>query len=136
MAFSTENNSRFSKSLVAARLMLGLSASLLFLPMEKALADPPYSNSSLVVLSVSNEECKARAINAANAVLSNVKTPSENSIAFQLLGNTAETSVAIHCIESSDRTVAIVTASSKYESLHGEAKSVVTRITNFLKNGL
>jgi hypothetical protein len=138
MTTFTEHNSKFRKNLpkVVSRLMLGLSASLVIFDNGKALADPPYLKSNLVVLSVSHDECKARAINAARAVLSTVKEPSENSIAFRLLGKTAETSVVIYCIESSGGSVATVSASSKYESLHGEAKSVAERLVNFIENGL
>ncbi|NJL51984.1 MAG: hypothetical protein HC930_06725 [Hydrococcus sp. SU_1_0] len=138
MTTFTESNSKFSKSFskVATRLMLGLSASLVIFDNGKALADPPYLKSNLVVLSVSHDECKTRAMNAARAVLSNVKEPTESSIAFRLLGTTAETSVVIYCIESSVGSVATVSASSKYELVHGEAKSVAERLVNFIENGL
>ncbi len=140
MTTFTENNSRFSKSFskVATRLMLGLSASLVLFPTEKVVAKPPtmYSGSVNLFYSNSYEECKSKAIKAATAVLSTVGKPEERDRQLRMFGKTAQTAVVIWCIEVPQGSVATVTSSAYFETVHGEAKSVVDRLVNLIKDGL
>jgi len=138
MATFTENNSKLRKFLSKAftRLMLGLSVSFVFLPIEKGLGDTPRMYSGSSILSISYEECKSRSSKAAAVVLSKVKTPSEKSGSFQIFGTTAATVAVIYCIERAGGTASIIATSAYWRQEHSEALSVYQRLTNFMTNGL
>ena len=132
MTTFTQNNSKFSKSFskVAARLMLGLSASLVFLPMEKALADRPVMYGSGENLSISYTQCQDKAMKAASTILSSLKKPVNEDGIFILLGKTYSTITVIYCVEKPVGSSFIVNTSSNYDS--GEASSVNNRIVQIM----
>lgn len=112
--------------------MLGLSASLVFLPTEKALADRPamylYGDS----LSVSYDQCIDKAMNAASLVLSRLDKPANDGSIFALRGATAATITVIYCVEKPVGSVFIVNTSAYWSQNHSEALSVNNRIAQII----
>lgn len=138
MTISNFNN----KSLLNAtptgftRLILGLSASLIIFPTNKALARTPSMYTYSDNLTLSYSQCKAKANNAAQLVFSKVKEPSEGDWGFQLFAKTAVTIGTLYCIEKPQGSTFIVVTSAYFSQHSSEAKSVRDRIRQIMLDQL
>lgn len=121
---------------VFTHLIIGVSVSLVLLPTDKALADYPSVYTHAINLSLSYNQCKTKANNAAKLVLSEFQTPAEGDWGFQILGNTAATTAIFYCIKNPQSSTFIVVTSCKWYQYQEEAKSVRNRIIQIMLSNL
>lgn len=114
------------------RLILGVSVSLMMLPVSKALAKPDtYIHSSS--MSSSYNDCKARATKAANLLLTRFQKPREVNGVLSILGSTASATVFIQCAKHPLGSSFVVVASTEYYQDRFEGQSLRKRIGEILQ---
>lgn len=114
-------------------VLLSISTCLL-IPTNEALARPGMFTSAYSI-SLSPEECKAKAIEVANFVLtkSDINENQEGEI-FHIFGNTSSSRASIYCIGRTQDTYFVVVTSSNYSRNDSEANSLRKRITKFMQS--
>lgn len=119
--------------------MLGLSTLLFLSTAETTLADRPPTYYRTIDLSIDFDQCKSRAVQASELILTKVQEPANAENVFSFFGNTAETTAALFCVrQETQGSVFIIVTTTQFGlgAYVEEAISVRDRIGKLMESGL
>lgn len=124
-------NSFFNQTFIPS-IILGIASGGVLSAVDKAIAETPKVFTDSTILSISFDECKQRAITAANSMLDDLTTAEERNLRFKVTGTNKSTIAVIYCIERDRGTIAIITTSTYGKQQEKRAYSIYQGLTKLV----